>query len=45
MFSAEHRGNYRNLLTHTLDHQPYVDLKVVLLIDAIRKVVLLIDAI
>jgi len=45
MCPAEHRGNYRNSLTHTLDQQPYVDLRVVLLIDAIRKVVLLIDAI
>ena len=42
---AEHRGNYRNSLTHALDDPPYVDLKVVLFIEAIQKVVLIIDAI
>ena len=41
---AEHRGNYRNSLTHTLDHQPYVDPKLALLIDATQKLVLFIDA-
>ena len=33
---AQHHENYRKSLTHTLDHQPYVDLKVLLLIEAIR---------
>jgi len=28
MCSAEHRRNYRNLLTHTLAHPPYVGLEV-----------------
>jgi hypothetical protein len=28
--SAEHRGNYRNSLAHTLDHQPYIRLVIVM---------------
>ena len=35
MCSAEHRGNYRNLLTHTLDPPPYVGLEVLPLIVAL----------
>ena len=38
---AEHRGNYRNLPTHTLDHQPYVSLKVLFLGRTILGVALL----
>jgi hypothetical protein len=29
MYSTEHRGNYRNSLTHTLDHPPYIGREVV----------------
>ena len=28
MLLTEHRGNYRNLLTHTPDHPPYIELMV-----------------
>jgi len=34
MYWAEHRRNYRNLLTHTLDRQPYISLKVLFLVEA-----------
>jgi hypothetical protein len=43
--SAEHFGNYRNSLMYTLDHPPYIDVEVALLIEAIPKSVLFIDAI
>jgi hypothetical protein len=33
MCSAEHCGNYRNSLTYTLDHSPYVGTRVLSLID------------
>ena len=35
MYSAEHCGNYRNLLTHTLDHPTYVGLEVLSVIVAL----------
>ena len=35
MCCAEHCGNYRNSLTHALDHQPYIRLKVLFLLEAI----------
>jgi hypothetical protein len=44
MCRAEHRGNYRNLLTYTLDHPPYVALEVVSLRLALLVQALLIQA-
>ena len=45
MCSAEHRGNYRNLLTHTLDHPPYVGLEVLSVIVALLVKIALIKTI
>ena len=45
MCSAEHRGNYRNLLTHTLDHPLYVGLEVLSVIVALLVKIALIKTI
>jgi hypothetical protein len=44
MYWAQHHRNYCNLLTHTLDHQTYVDLKTLFPIETIfREAIILLS--